>query len=102
MDQKTLLAILAVAAVAVLGLLLRRNSGTPPAGASARVRLTPPLAPPEMGQFVPRTAAEQLGRGDLIAARVKRGAPDHDPWRLEALGRDGEYQAWRFETEDAA
>jgi hypothetical protein len=38
----------------------------------------------------------------LVAARVTRGAPDHDPWRLEALGRDHEYRAWRFETEEAA
>lgn len=45
---------------------------------------------------------DTIVRGDLIDARVKRGAPDHDPWRLEALGRDGEYRAWRFETEDAA
>ncbi len=67
-----------------------------------RVRLIPPLTPREMEQVVPRAQAEQLSRGELIAARVKRGAPDHDPWRLEALGRDGEYRAWRFETEDAA
>jgi hypothetical protein len=67
-----------------------------------RVRLIPPLTPREMEQIVPRAQADQLVRGDLIAGRVKRGAPDHDPWRLEALGRDGEYRAWRFETEDAA
>lgn len=67
-----------------------------------RVRLIPPLTPREMEQVVPRAAPDQLSRGDLIAARMKRGAPDHDPWRLEALGRDGEYRAWRFETEDAA
>ncbi len=40
--------------------------------------------------------------GDLGAARVVRGAPDVDPWRLEALGRDREYLSWGFETEDAA
>jgi hypothetical protein len=45
---------------------------------------------------------EHLGAGDLIAVRIRRGAPDHDPWRLEALGRDREYRAWRFETEEAA
>ena len=67
-----------------------------------RVRLIPPLTPREMEQVVPRAQPDQLARGELIAARVKRGAPDHDPWRLEALGRDGEYRAWRFETEDAA
>lgn len=45
---------------------------------------------------------ERLDAGDLIGARVVRGAPDHDPWRLEALGRDRDYRAWRFETEEAA
>jgi hypothetical protein len=68
-----------------------------------RVRLIPPLTPaPGIDPTLPRAAPEQLARGDLLAARVKRGAPDHDPWRLEALGRDGEYRAWRFETEEAA
>lgn len=45
---------------------------------------------------------ERMSRGDLIAARVKRGAPGVDPWRLEALGRDREYRHWPFETQDAA
>ncbi len=45
---------------------------------------------------------DRLDTGDLIGARVVRGAPDHDPWRLEALGRDRDYRAWRFETEEAA
>jgi hypothetical protein len=45
---------------------------------------------------------EHLTQGDLVDARVRRGAPDHDPWRLEALGRDRDYRAWRFETESAA
>jgi hypothetical protein len=45
---------------------------------------------------------EMISAGDLVGIRVHRGAPDHDPWRLEALGRDGEYRAWRFETRDAA
>ena len=67
-----------------------------------RVRLVPPLTPHEMEQVVPRSPSEQLGRGDLIGARLKRGSPDHDPWRIEALGRDGEYRAWRFETPEAA
>jgi hypothetical protein len=49
-----------------------------------------------------RPPSETLVPGELIAARVKRGAPDHDPYRLEALGRDREYRAWRFETEEAA
>lgn len=45
---------------------------------------------------------ERMSRGDLIAVRVKRGAPGVDPWRLEALGRDREYRHWSFETQDAA
>ncbi len=40
--------------------------------------------------------------GELIGARVRRGDPNHDPWRLEALGRDGDYRAWFFVTEEAA
>jgi hypothetical protein len=44
----------------------------------------------------------RLDVGDLIGARVKRGAPDLDPWRLEALGRDGDYRAWFFETEESS
>jgi hypothetical protein len=46
--------------------------------------------------------AGMLSSGDLGAARVVRGAPGVDPWRLEALGRDREYLAWAFETEEAA
>lgn len=141
MNQGTLVAILAVVAVAVLGLLMRRGSGATPAGTMPlssppddeaepdedegsgaseivavtsdgwafvpvgdrdKVQLLPPRVPDEMAQVAGRQGVEQLGRGDLIAAHVKRGAPDHDPWRLEALGRDHEYRAWRFETEEAA
>jgi hypothetical protein len=43
-----------------------------------------------------------LSTGDLTAARVVRGAPGVDPWRLEALGRDREYLSWSFETEEGA
>jgi hypothetical protein len=43
-----------------------------------------------------------LAAGDLIAARVVRGAPGVDPWRLEALGRDYDYRSYAFETEEAA
>jgi hypothetical protein len=56
---------------------------------------------PRSGRAMARMG-EQLVPGDLVAARVRRGAPDHDPWRLEALGRDREYRVWRFETEEAA
>jgi hypothetical protein len=38
----------------------------------------------------------------MIAARVVRGAPGVDPWRLEALGRDYDYSPYAFETEEAA
>jgi hypothetical protein len=139
-----LTAVIAVLAVAILGLLLRRLGGarTPtalapdagmepatgvgpgreegpdgphetvavtsdgwsfvPFGERDRVRLMPPVTPAGSELMAARGGPEQLARGDLIAARVKRGAPDHDPWRLEALGRDHEYRAWRFETEEAA
>ena len=73
-----------------------------PVGDRDRVRLVPPTMPDEVANIPGRTAADQLGRGDLIAVRLTRGAPDHDPWRLEGLGRDHEYRAWRFETEEAA
>jgi hypothetical protein len=43
-----------------------------------------------------------LKAGDLIAARVRRGAPDLDPWRLETLGRDRDLTAWVFEVQEAA
>jgi hypothetical protein len=46
--------------------------------------------------------AGMLSRGDLVAARVVRGAPGVDPWRLEALGRDRDYLSWSFETEESA
>ncbi len=141
MTQSALTAIVAVAAVAVLGVILRRATGTPASGTAMppppepgeeeveaderdetggtvaitsdgwafvplrdrdRVRLVPPRVPEEPMSAAGGTSAEQLGRGDLVAARVKRGAPDHDPWRLEGLDRDHEYRAWRFETEEAA
>jgi hypothetical protein len=40
--------------------------------------------------------------GDLRGVRVVRGAADEGPWRLEALGRDGEYVPFVFETDEAA
>jgi hypothetical protein len=45
---------------------------------------------------------EGLHSGDFTAARIVRGAPDLEPWRLETLSRDGEYVAFSFETEEAA
>ena len=63
------------------------------------------LIPPELSEDRPTGSwkpGERINVGDLIGARVKRGAPDHDPWRLEAVGRDDDYRAWFFETEEAA
>lgn len=40
--------------------------------------------------------------GDLRGARVVRGDADEAPWRLETLGRDGEYIPCSFESRDAA
>ncbi len=60
------------------------------------------LINPKTGKRVTQwKPGEHLDRGDLIAARVKRGSLDYDPYRLEGLGRDHEYRAWRFETEEA-
>jgi hypothetical protein len=69
------------------------------------------LAPANPEQVAEETATGAIARsrvggmlstGDLVAARVVRGAPGVDPWRLEALGRDREYLSWSFETEEAA
>lgn len=40
--------------------------------------------------------------GDFTGARVVRGEADEGPWRFEALGRDGEYTAFAFETREGA
>ena len=40
--------------------------------------------------------------GDFTGARVVHGGADEPPWRLEALGRDGEYTHFGFETRDGA
>lgn len=40
--------------------------------------------------------------GDFTGARVVRGEADEGPYRLEALGRDGEYVAFAFETQAGA
>lgn len=39
---------------------------------------------------------------DFTGARVVRGEAEEGAWRLEALGRDGEYQAFGFETREGA
>ena len=40
--------------------------------------------------------------GDFRGARVVRGEYEEGPWLVEALGRDGEYITFPFETSDAA
>ena len=40
--------------------------------------------------------------GEFTGARVVRGAADEGPWRLELLGREGEYITFFFETSEAA
>ena len=57
------------------------------------------VPPPNSDLPQPRS---RLDAGDAVGARVRRGAPDFDPWRLEMVGRDGNYDAWFFETEEAA
>ncbi len=40
--------------------------------------------------------------GDFTGARVVHGGADEPPWRLEALGREGEYAHFGFETREGA
>jgi hypothetical protein len=49
-----------------------------------------------------RALAMSWNAGDFTGARVVRGAADEGPWRFEALGRDGEYTAFVFETREGA
>ena len=49
-----------------------------------------------------RALAMTLSSGDLRGARVVRGDGDEAPWKLESLGRDGEYIPFSFETREAA
>lgn len=59
-----------------------------------------PLAPaPASRPIVPM---EFLRAGDFSAARVVRGAPGVDPWRLELLGPEGEYVSFGFDIEEGA
>jgi len=135
-------ALVAVAAVALLGLLLRWTSG----GTGERATAPTPPEPgddspdndeePDDGEVVGVTSdgwrfvpdgglvrlvrpadpegawggdddgsprvriGETLSPGDFTGARVKRGA--ENTWRVETLGRDGEYQPFTFETAEAA
>ena len=72
------------------------------AEALKRAMASAPLNPHTGKRLVFWKPGETLAAGDLIAARVVRGAPSIDPWRLEALGRDYDYRAFGFETEEAA
>lgn len=49
-----------------------------------------------------RALDNSLHAGEYSGARIVRGDADEAPWRLEALGRDGEYTAYLFETREAA
>jgi hypothetical protein len=60
---------------------------------------TPDPAAPAPGPILP---VEFLRPGDFSAARVARGAPGVDPWRLELLGPEGEYVSFGFAVEEAA
>jgi hypothetical protein len=72
------------------------------------VQLLVPPSPEDLAEELATRAvargrvAGMLSCGDLGAARVVRGAPGVDPWRLEGLGRDREYVSWSFETEESA
>ena len=60
---------------------------------------TPDPLAPAPGPILP---VEFLRPGDFTAARVARGAPGVDPWRLELLGPEGEYVSFGFAIEEAA
>lgn len=40
--------------------------------------------------------------GDVVAARVVAGEGEEEPWRLEGIGRDGEYVSYGFATREGA
>lgn len=72
------------------------------------VRLVPP---DESGEAWKPGAGNRRGQraldmswhaGDLTGGRVVRGDADEGPWRFEAMGRDGEYVAFVFETREGA
>lgn len=70
--------------------------------AARKAMAAAPVNPQTGKRLIAWKPGETLGTGDMIAARVVRGAPDSDPWRLEALGRDYDYRWFAFETQDAA
>lgn len=61
-----------------------------------------PILAGAAGAGAEHQVAVLLKPGDLIAARVERGSPDLDPWRLETLGRDRDLTSWIFEVPEAA
>jgi hypothetical protein len=70
-----------------------------------QVQLLPPEDPEAAGdapEGVHPHGGERLNAGDFTGARVRRGSGGFGPWRLEALGPEGEYLPFPFETEDAA
>lgn len=155
MDQGTLVAIGAIAAVAIVAMLMRGMKGgddavsTPVPEDSVSEGAAPAPEAPEGGPaddeedsgevvavtsdgygFLPDTHAVRLvppdeegeswksgesarhrrgaaaiatswHAGDFTGARVTHGGVDA-PWRLEALGRDGEYTVFDFETKEGA
>ncbi len=76
----------------------RRTAEEVEAGGARGVLVNPRTG----GRLSLAAASERLGPGDFLAARVRRGAPDLDPWRLEVLRRDRDFCAWFFETEEGA
>jgi hypothetical protein len=88
--------VLVTPASEVRRLIERQRSHTEDASALAAL----PAWHEEAGEE--RRGSVHLQPGDLIAARVRRGAPDLDPWRLETLGRDRDLSMWSFETHEAA
>jgi hypothetical protein len=68
---------------------------------AVRIVATHPEERQEPSAYLP-AIGEKLSAGDFTAARIVRGAPGVDPWRLELLGRDGEFVRFAFETQDGA
>jgi len=54
------------------------------------------------GGVQPSRPGNPLGAADLTGVRVVRGAAGADPWRLETLGRDGDFGFHPFTSREAA